>query len=828
MLSLKTGATTAWNQIREDFFVTGDAALVLSRRTETVDAIVLAGFEEFLAPAFPEGLALLAVGGYGRRELFPHSDIDLLILADKGVQGKTQKDAVSVFLRELWDSGLRLSHSVHTIDECCELHEQNVELNVSLLDQRYIAGDGGVYRDFQLRLPKFLRSANVGLAKHLCKLARARHAKFQDTIYHMEPNIKEVPGGLRDLHTLWWLRQIRQTEVATEEWNVGLAPARAFLHSLRCFLHYRVGRDSNLLSFELQDEITQQSFIAARNPGEWMRTYFRHARDIYRTTTRAVETAEGPGGSMLSQFRDWRSRLSNSEFTVSRERLLLRVPQQLAVDPPMLLRLFTFVARHGIQLALDTERRIEDASPALAAYFAASRPIWPAINEILSLPHAALALAAMHETGALTAVFPEWKRIECLVVRDFYHRYTVDEHTLVTIQNLMFLRETADPERRRFADLFAEIQKPAVLLFALLFHDIGKGGGEGKHIEASRPIVHAAMQRIQAPAGVQRAVWDLIEQHVALSAVMNGRDLDDPSTAVELTAKVGTIEQLKRLTLLTYADISGVNPTAMSPWRLEQLWRVYLCAHRELTRELEAVRIETPAVRSPEQAGFLEGFPVRYLRTHNEEQIARHLEMEQLCGQSGVAVEIQRLNGFFIAEIVAHDRPGLFASIAGAISSFGMNILKAEAFANKRGNILDSFVFSDPGHNLELNPTEVDRLRLTIERVVTGRTDVRELLRNRPAPAPLSRHTRLRPAVNFNNETSTVATLIEVVTEDRPGLLYSLTGQLSRAGCNIEVVLIDTEANKALDVFYVTHEGRKLSPDQLVRLKQGLLAACGS
>ena len=304
------------------------------------------------------------------------------------------------------------------------------------------------------------------------------------------------------------------------------------------------------------------------------------------------------------------------------------------------------------------------------------------------------------------------------------------------------------------------------------------------------------MERIQVPPAVGRAVWELVEQ-------------------------------LKNLILLTYADVSAVNPTAMNPWRLEQLWRIYLCAYRELTRDLDADRVAAQPERSPELAAFLEGVPKRYLRIHTEDRIQAHLELERLSRELGAAVAIRKLNGVYSAEIVAQDRPGLFASIAGALSSFGMNILKAEAFANRQGKIVDTFVFADSGRNLELNPTEVDRLRLTIERVLLGRVDVKDLLRNRPKPSPPSKNAAIRSSVSFDSEASTASTLVEIVAQDRPGLLYDLAGQISAAGCNIEVVLIDTEAHKALDVFYVTFQGKKLPPQLQERLQENLLKACG-
>ncbi|MFB3827207.1 MAG: ACT domain-containing protein [Bryobacteraceae bacterium] len=790
----------------------------LRRRAELADAIVQAAYREALAPSVPAGLALVAVGGYGRRELFPGSDVDLLILArPKAIAGEQPRAALADFLRLLWDRRLRLSHSVRTVADCCELHDGNPELNISLLDQRFLTGDESLNAELQERLPRFLRARGAEIARRLSKLARARHARFQNTIHHMEPDIKEAPGGIRDLHTIWWLERLRLPR-PSEEW-VALASAREFLYALRCFLHARLGRDANTLTFELQDEAAA---AAATDPAEWMRHYFRHARAVHRTASRAIEAAEGPEGNLLAQFRNWRSRLSTPEFTVSRERVYLRSPAQLDREPELALRLFGFMARHGLRLAPETERRVSEARPSLDTYFAEGRPVWRAFTEILTLPHAALALRAMEETGALPAVLPEWKRIECLVVRDFHHRYTVDEHTVAAFDALHGLRAT----RHRFADLLEEVDAPDVLAFALLVHDIGKGCGDGRHTDRARPLVEAAMSRLQAPPGAFARVWALIAQHLALGSAASTRDLDDPATARDLAQRAGTEEQLRDLTLLTYADMSAVNPAAMSPWRLERLWLAYLCAHRELTRGLDADRIAAPEAPSPDLARFLEGLPSRYLRTHAEDRREAHLRMWKLSRETGAAVEIRRLNGVFTMDLLAKDRPGLFAALAGTLSGFGLNVVKAEAFANRAGDVLDSFVFTDPARNLELNPTEVDRLRLALERAARGNADVRGLLHGRPKPAFLARP-RVRPSVTFDSEASAASTLVEIVAQDRPGLLYDLAREISAAGCNIEVVLVHTEAHKAVDVFYLTRGGVKLSPEVQERLKTALLLTCG-
>jgi len=306
--------------------------------------------------------------------------------------------------------------------------------------------------------------------------------------------------------------------------------------------------------------------------------------------------------------------------------------------------------------------------------------------------------------------------------------------------------------------------------------------------------------------------------------LLNSRDLSDPNTARDIAERTGTIERLKLLTLVTYADISAVNPTAMTPWRLEQLWLAYLAGSQEFTKELETERVHAPAI-APDLAGFVEGFPVRYLRTHSEEEIRLHDTLRRDCELTGAGIELRRLSGSYGVTIVARDRPFLLASLSGALASFGMNILKAEAFSNSQGTVLDTFTFADPLRTLELNPTEIDRLRATVERVVLGRLDVRQLLQHRPKPVQPSRNSRVWPTVSFNPLASDSAALIEIVAQDRPGLLYDLASAISSQGCNIEVVLIDTEAHKAIDVFYVTAGGHKPEGEQLQKLGEALRRA---
>lgn len=770
-----------------------DVQQVMEARAFAVDERVRASYVRYLAPSSPSGLAVVAVGGYGRRELFPHSDIDLLLLVDSD-RNVPSRDSIRPFLQELWDAGLRPSHSVHSLAECVVEHADNAEFSISLLDHRALTGDEDLYKTFTEKFEKFRGRRGPSLARQLVALTESRRAKYQNTIYHLEPNVKETPGGLRDLQTARWLHQLDPHSSPPN-----LTGALTFLAGIRHYLHEAGGRDQNALSFEAQEALSP-------HPAALMRDYYRHARVVDQALRQALDASTPKAGNMLGRFHEWRSRLSTADFTVSRERLLLRghkMPSDLSV--------FEFAARHGLRLAADTMERLRDFVP-LAG--------WADWKRLLNLPKPSSGLRAMQESGALNTAIPEWRNIECLVVRDFYHRYTVDEHTLVAIEQL---EEISDG---RFRDLLSGIDDPSLIRFAILVHDIGKGSGRD-HTEVSLEIANVVLDRLGAPLEDRDTILFLVQHHLDLSSVMSSRDLHDEATAKSLAHGIGTIERLKLLTMLTYADISAVNPQAMSPWRLEQLWLTYVTAYEELTRELATERIHDAVGQPPEIAAFLEGLPTRYLRTHSSAEIEVHYALARQLASRPLAIEVQQEKGFYRLTLLTRDRPRLLASVAGAISSFGLDIVKAEAFSNASGVVVDTFAFSDPHNTLELNPSEVERLRGLVRRVVEGTEDVERLLRGRPKPLLPSRM-KFPASVVFKDDPLSVATLIEIAAPDRPGLLHDLALVLSQADCNIELVMINTEAHKALDAFYVTQKGEKLTPEQRGSLKSALLAACGS
>jgi [protein-PII] uridylyltransferase len=823
----KLHSSAAWRHAEEEFFKTGSAADVQIALARMIDAVALDAYRTTIEPVLPQGAVMLAAGGYGKRELFPYATVDVLVLLEGESPWVSLREPLAECVRLLWDAGLRLNHTVRTVSECLEFREQNIDLDINLLDLRYLAGDQALQSRFENKWPAFLEKNGSKLSQHLARHTRLRHAKFQNTVHHREPDIKECPGGLRDWNLIGWLARLgAEAADGSDELN----QAGEFLSAVRCFLHYYSQSDRNLLDLESQERILTQPFSRAKttpdrpkSTSEWMREYFRQAWVVFNEARRALSALEKTESTLVGNFRDWRSRLSNSEFTVSRERIFLRSPAHLETDPAVALRLLEFIGRHGIAPAPETERRLEAARGAFASYCAQPRPLWATLESVLCLPRAALAMRTLQRAGMLASLFPEWESMVDLVDASPEHRYTVDEHTLMTVERATELGTNTDPTRQRFTQLFSEIENPAVLVFALLFHSAGRGAGDDP-VRFSATLARQAMERIRVPGEEQREINFLIEHQADLADVMSGRDVDDPATARQLAERVGTIERLKLLTVMTYADLAALSADAMTPWRMERLWRAYEVTQHELTRELETDRIQDVPDDVPGRPGFLKGFPVRYLRAHSPAEIEEHGRLYEESRPTGVAVQLDRIEGAYRLTVIARDMPALFASFAGAISSFGLDILKAEAFSNARGMILDTFIFADPQRTLELNPPESERLLDLIRRVALGKTDGQRLLRSRAQADPKKRGTP--PQVNFDSDACETATLVEIVAEDRPGLLYNLATVFSSTACNIDVVLIDTKGHRAIDVFYVAHDGQKLSPELQATLKEKLLAAC--
>ena len=808
-------SSSEWRRIQDQFALTGKASIVMAGLTAATDEIVLDAWRGTLEPSLSQPAVMFATGAYGRGETFPYSGANILVVFDSSRETESVQAPLAGFAQLLWDAGLRLDYVVRTLAEC--LDPQSPELAVGLLDRRYLAGDRALASRLDSRLPAMLERHAPKIRQHVCQTTLARHTKFRDTCCHLEPDVKDGPGGLRDLRTVDWLTRPEPIGHPTDPDRSphraeALKEAAAFLTAARCFLHYHHGCDSNLLNAAAREKLAGHPVTRGATPAEWWREYYQHARLVFGETRHACETAGKSMSSLLENFREYRTRLSNAEFTVSRERLLLRTPAQLESDPALILRMLEFVARHGVAPAAETDLRLEAAASAFAGYCSAQRPLWPALSEILAGPHAPMALRALDRCLLLSALFPEWAAVENTPQPQSGYCYTADEHSLTAVDCVAALRSESDAARQRFAELLSEIDRPAVLVFALLF------------VEAGGERARSAMDRVEMPAEERSTVEFLIAHRNALADAAGGRDLQDPATVRGLAATAGTIERLKCLALLTFARMAAASPEAVPAWRTEQLWQAYAATRQELTRELETDRIQQPPAGLPGNAEFLAGFPVRYLRSHLPAEIEGHLALYEASRPTGVAVRMDEIEGAYRLTIIARDRPFLFASFAGALTSFGLDILKAEAFSNARGIILDTFVAADPKRMLQLNPSEAERLRDLLQRIAVGKTGVERLMRDRHRTEP--RKPARPPQISFDSEACETATLVEIDAEDRPGLLYSLATVFSTNNCNIDVVLIDTKGHRALDVFYVAHQGAKLPAEVRDRLKDSLIAAC--
>ena len=900
-------------EIRGAFATGASGAQTVAARAAAVDELIVGLWTLAVAetPELGHGIALLAVGGYGRRELFPYSDVDLLYLLDGKVSEAEIKQPLRRISQQLWDCGIRLSPTSRKRSETERFDAENAEFTVALLNHRLLAGDAAVYqRLVEVGFPKMLERENKALASGLVKLTDERHAKYGDTPFHLEPSIKDCPGGLRDVHVCAWLQQLEEAGQKPTSQNRDAYPSEQrhspgtpdlhpseqrhspgtpdvghpasggmardreefrqaveFLFTLRCFLHYRHERDDNTLDWQAQDaaaamgigmgarRLEQLAAPAAEGvqAAYWMRLYFRHARSIERCLTQMLDGVTGKPhkvrwtASAKAAFA--RSRRSTDPdpvgFRVLNGRLLLDAATQAAgdpaQDPDVVLQLFVAMARSGCSLERGSEERITQGLPLLSAHLEEGPSLWRHVQEILLGFHAGKTLRVMHALGILELLIPEFHGIDALVIRDAYHRYTVDEHTMVVIDTLHGLEQPQTGQMsvwaERFGGILRDVQHPALLFLAALLHDTGKGRSSGDHALESARMAENVAGRLALDAYESELMLGLIRNHLEMSAALR-RDIFDLDTVRAFAAKVQTLEALRMLTLFTYADIQAVHPDALTPWKAENLWRLYLATASYLDRSVDDERVGArigkelvnrvaallPGRRAEVEA-FLEGFPERYLRTRTPEQVRMHFEMAERFAEDPVQIEFRHSAASSEITLLARDRPLLFADMAGALAAWGMNIVTADAFSNLQGVVVDNFRFTDTFRTLEMNASEHAVFVASVHDVMAGKTAVEKLLAGRRRGRRKLPKVAVEARVDYDDDVSSHSTLLQVVAQDIPGLLRAISLALAERGCNIDVALVDTEGETAIDVFYITRDGAKLDAAEQKELKQALLAA---
>jgi len=717
-------------RIQEQFAQDGNGRAAIAQRTALVEELILRLWNELFSGDVGE-FAIAAIGGFGRGSLFPYSDIDLLFLQGDRTDQDRFRGHIRLLSRELWDLRLKLSPTTRTLTECDRFDPTNLEFTISLLDCRYLAGD----RDLVARLhekivPKLVLREAQGLVQRLADLTRARHGKFGNTVFHLEPNVKETPGGLRDCNVIAWLSLIaaihkkkewpQRTSALPDPVQKQYAEACDFLATLRCFLHFRHGRDDNTLTWDSQDAAAERKLGAPGDlstTADWMKLYFSHARTVHRTTSQSLDEIPAAWSSLYRQFQSWRSRVSNADFSVTNRFVFVRQPGALT-HPQLVLSLFHFVAHHGLKLSTTTESQVRAALKEIAKSPPNGVELWRKLEEILLQPHAVDALRAMHSLGLLTILLPELKPIDAFVVRDYYHRYTVDEHSFTAIESLHRLSESQSEWSKPYADLLSEIEQPQLLYLAILLHDTGKGIVDRDHVQGSLELSASAFDRLELDGQQRETVRFLIANHLEMSACLR-RDIFDPNTVSAFAEKMETPERLKLLCLMTYADIKAVNPDALTPWKAENLWQLYIATTNRLNRSMdERLHTDTADQRLAELgtvaaagrkrlAKFLEGLPKRYLQVHTVNDALQHHEMSQKLASFPVQTRMSPARHGYALTVVTQDRPFLFAKLAGTLAAWGMNIVKAEAFSNAEGTVVDTFSFTDQFRTLELDRKSV-------------------------------------------------------------------------------------------------------------------------
>jgi [protein-PII] uridylyltransferase len=789
-------------------------------------------------------VALVAIGGYGRRQLCLHSDIDLLILFG-GAIGAAEERLVKALLHPLWDLGLDVGHQIRQIGELDEPETDNPEFLAALTDARFLGGERDLFARLERTVSGPTSAWHQPTIDALCGLVTDRHHAFNSTIYRLEPDIKEAPGALRDItaiRTLVGLTQPgagRAVPVTSGRLDEALDEAEEFFLRIRSLLHLENGRNLNGLSHEHQVTVADRF----GSPGSeersqveaLMSVYFHHARIVARILRTAL--AEANPQDTTSKTRDIGDNRRSGPGGINFVDTV-----RASLQPHTWLGVFQAAIDAGGPVAPETLAFIERHSDRYT-----SEEFFPGVAErdrflhfLKPRPGLYGRLSEMHESGLLGRMFPDFRKIYCRVIRDFYHKYTVDEHTLLTIRNLSDLADPESTARRRFASVLGELEEPELIVLALLFHDVGKWTNKN-HAEESVRMVGGPLRRLRVSPESIRTVEFLIRHHLQMSVAAFRRDSEDPEVARQFARLVGTEDRLKMLCLLTLADVQAVSPDTLTPWKEELLWRLYVDTYNHLTLGYgdEVIATDQPSLaklkghRPPEVSElqvteFLEGLPQRYLRLVDRRTVYDHIRLSRDLEPEELRLTLVKQDDVWELSVVTKDQPRIFSNICGVLSYFGMDILRGQAMSNRQKVVLDLFRFVDADRFLALNESGQSELTRLLQDVVGGSADLGAMLKGRDAAAQAQRvRMPMRTVVHFDHHYSDRYTVLEIGGANQWGLLHRISRVISGHGCDIDLVLISTEGDRAIDVFHLTHEGAKLSQGLEQTLRVDLERALG-
>ena len=811
-------------------------------------------------PTQAERIAIVATGGYGRGQMAPFSDVDLLFLRPYK-ETPWGESVIEFILHMLWDLGLKVGHAARSLAECSRLAKQDVTIRTALLEARFLWGDREIFDKMR---KEFWAEADARSGQDFvqAKLAERdqRHMRQGESRYLVEPNIKEGKGGLRDLQTLYWIgKYIYHTddtadlvgEVYTREELQTFQQAETFLWDVRVRLHYLVGRAEERLSFDIQPELTARMGFTGDNPRraveKFMRAYFLVAKDVGDLTrifcAALEEQNRKPKPSLARLLPGFlKPRTGTEDFFVENGRLNAP-PNAFKRDPVNLIRIFHTADAKSVDVHPAALRTITRSLDLIGETLRNDPEANRLFLEILtSRRDPERALRWMNEAGVLGRFIPAFDHAVGLMQFNMYHHFTVDEHLIRAVGNIAAIeRGELKHEHPLSTDVIKRIQSRAALYVATLLHDIGKGL-PGDHSVVGASIAESLCPRLGLSPAETASVIFLVRDHLVMSDTAQKRDLSDPKTVRDFVAAVQSPEMLRLLLVLTVADIRAVGPGVFNGWKGQLLRELYYEAEAAMSggdaMPGRAARIEAAKMKLRERIADLpEAARERAVTRHYDpywlafdddayERQARLIAGAEAKGQLlSMTAESDVFRAVTEITIYTPDHPGLFSKLAGAVAVSGGSIVDAKAFTTTDGFALDVFSVQDAEGEAFGDPSRIARLRQTIEKTLSGETSPRRILAQRPARKKRVAAFKVQPRVGFDNEASTTATVVEVEGLDRQGFLYDVTQALFESGLSISSSIVATYGERAIDVFYVRDGfGHKIThPERLKSVEARLL-----